>query len=90
MEQIRDSEDFKETVIKVKSGPKKGQQGEKVFFKEDGSLDALISRFLERLNFFWIPYMSGCRLVLIKPIRDIRISKEPSGMSKTAQKGPKR
>ena len=56
MEQIRDSEDFKETVIKVKSGPKKGQQGEKGFFKEDGSLDALISRFLERLNVFRVPF----------------------------------
>ena len=59
MEQIRHSEDFKETVIKVKSGQKRAKKVKRVIFKGDGSLDALFSRFLERLNVFWILHMSG-------------------------------
>ena len=57
MEQFRDSKDFKETVIKVKSGPKRADKVKRVIFKGDGSLDTLFSRFLERLNVFSIPHM---------------------------------
>ena len=70
MEQIRDSEDFKETIIKVKSRQKRAKKVKRVIFKGDGSLDALFSRFLERLNVFWIPHMSGYLMDLMKPIRD--------------------
>ena len=70
MEQIRDSKDFKETVINIKSCQKRANKVKRVIFKGDGSLDTIFSRFLERLNVFWILDMSGCLLDLIKPIRD--------------------
>ena len=58
MEQIRDSENFKETIIIVKSRQKKAQQLKRVIFKGDGSLDALFSWLWERLKLFWTPHMS--------------------------------
>ena len=70
MEQIRDSENFKETIIIVKSRQKRAQQLKRVIFKGDGSLDAFFSRFWERLNVFWIPHMSGYLMDLMKPIGD--------------------
>jgi hypothetical protein len=42
MEQIRDSEDFKETVIKVKSGQKRAKKVKRVILKGDGSLDTRV------------------------------------------------
>ena len=70
MEQIRDNEDFKEAVMKVKSGQKRAKRVKRVFFKGDGSLDALFSRFWERLNVFWIPHISGYLMYLMKQIGD--------------------
>ena len=87
MEQIRDSEDFKETVIKVKSGQKRAKKVKRVIFKGDGSLDALFSRFLERLNVFWIPHMSGYLMDLIKLIRD---DEDFKGALRNVKNGPKR
>ena len=46
------------------------KKGIMVIFKGDGSLDALFSRFLERLNVLWIPHMSGYPMDLIKLIRE--------------------
>ena len=45
MEQIRGSEDFKETVIKVKSGQKRAKKVKRVIFIGDGSLDAVYQGF---------------------------------------------
>ena len=59
----------------------------RVIFKEDGSLDALFSRFLKRLNVFWILDMSGCLLDLIKPIRD---NLDFKGAFRNVKNGPKR
>ena len=87
MEQIRDSEDFKETVIKVKSGQKRAKKVKRVIFKGDGSLDALFSRFLERLNVFWIPHMSGYLMDLMKPIRD---NEDFKGAFRNVKNGPNR
>ena len=58
----------------------------RVIFKEDGSLDALISRFLERLNVFWIPHMSGYLMDLIKLIRD---DEDFKGALRNVKNGPK-
>ena len=49
---------------------KRAEKVKRVIFKGDGSLNALFSRFLERLNVFWIPYMSGYLMDLIKLFRD--------------------
>ena len=87
MEQIRDSENFKETIIIVKSRQKRAQQLKRVIFKGDGSLDALFSRFLERLNVFWIPHMSGYFMDLIKLIRD---DEDFKGALRNVKNGPKR
>ena len=86
MEQIRDSKDFKETEFKVKSGPKTAEKVKRVIFKGDGSLDALFSRFLERLNVFWIPHMSGYLMDLIKLIRD---DEDFKGALRNVKNGPK-
>ena len=51
-------------------------------FKGDGSLDTLFSRFLERLNVFWIPHMD-----LIKPIRD---NEDFKGAFRNVKNGTKR
>ena len=59
----------------------------RVIFKGDGSLDALFSRFLERLKVFWIPHMSGCLLDLNKPIRD---NYDFKGAFMNVKNGPKR
>ena len=67
--------------------PKKGQKGKRLIFKEDGSLDALFSRFLEGLNVFWILDMSGCLLDLNKPIRD---NYDFKGAFMNVKNGPKR
>ena len=59
----------------------------RVIFKGDGSLDTLFSRFLERLNVFWIPHMSGYLMDLIYSIRDNEDSK---GAFRNVKNGPKR
>ena len=46
MEQIRDNEDFKEAVMKVKSGQKRAEKVKRVIFKGHGSLDALFFKVL--------------------------------------------
>ena len=58
----------------------------RVIFKGDSSLDALFSRFLERLNVFWIPHMSGYLMDLMKPIRD---NEDFKGAFKNVKNGPK-
>ena len=42
----------------------------RLIFKGDVSLDALFSRFLDRLNVLWIPHMSGYPMDLMKPMRE--------------------
>ena len=59
----------------------------RVIFKGDGSLDTLFSRFLEILNVFWIPHMSGYLMDLIKPIRD---NEDFKGAFRNVKKGPNR
>ena len=65
MKQMRDSKDFKETVLKVKISQKRAKKVRRVIFKGDGSLDANFSRFLERLYVFWILHMSGYLITMI-------------------------
>ena len=71
MEPIKDNEDFKEAVRKVRSYPKQPKKRQKtakrMIFKGDSSLDALFSRLLERLKVFWTPHILE---YLMEPIRD--------------------
>ena len=58
IEPIRDNEDFKEDVRKVKSnrnGQKQTKTAKRMIVKGDSSLDALFSRLLETLKVFWTP-----------------------------------
>ena len=57
-----------------------------MIFRGDGSLDSLFSRFLEGLNVFWIPHMSGYFMDLIKLIRDDEDFKEAL---RNVKNGPK-
>ena len=66
--------------------PEKANKVKRVIFKGDGSLDAFFSRFLERLNVFWIPHMSGYLMDLMKPIRD---NEDFKGAFRNVKNGPK-
>ena len=59
----------------------------RVSFKGDGSLDKVFSLFLERLNVFSIPQMSGYLMDLIKLIRD---NEDFKGALRNVKTGPKR
>ena len=67
--------------------PKRPKNAKWAIFKRDGSLDALLSRFWERFNVFWIPHMSGYLMDLMKPIRDNKDLKEAL---RNVKNGPKR
>ena len=76
MKPIKDNEDFKEEVRKVKSnrnGQKQTKTAKRMIVKGDSSLDALFSRLWERLKLFWTSHMSG---YLEEPIRDNEDFKE--------------
>ena len=55
----------KKPYSKSKAVNKRAKKVRRVIFKGDGRLDANFSRFLERLNVFWILHMSGYLMNLI-------------------------
>ena len=79
--------DLKRAIRYVQNMPKMSLKAKQLIFKEDGSFDTFFSWFWERLNVFWISYMSGYLMDLIKLFRD---DEDFKGDLRNVKNGPKK